>query len=339
MSSDVGLQAIQKLFEILQIDEQWSVRRPRGFTWWSYRLAQHIDASDPWQDDEFQISRITIRTDLVNAADPSKSPDLIAGMANMQQIMSAVIWDAAANAMSECSTGIVHQENVGWLSRLLATTAITQNAAAHGRARPLAEAVGGTPAASSHPTSGERDQPDDMLGVPEKLIVPAGQGRSGFAGSLCEGLKDFLPQYQLMGFSDADSFSCEVPFTGFTPVAAKVALGLPSAKAHPETSLLRIFPDTEHPQYGHGALVILQPPVTFKGADTFKVANELNSAEAAGSTPTNLLGAWCLDPTNQKKNTIAFIAFLPSMLAEPGLLENQVVFQAARSRSYGATFR
>ena len=61
---DVGLEALDRIFDMLQIDEEWSVRRQRGFTWWSYRLAQHIDATEPWQDDEFQLSRIRIRTEL-----------------------------------------------------------------------------------------------------------------------------------------------------------------------------------------------------------------------------------------------------------------------------------
>ena len=38
-----------------------------------------------------------------------------------------------------------------------------------------------------------------------------------------------------------------------------------------------------------------------------------------------------------KGNTIALNTFLPSRLAGPGILENQVVFQAARSRTLGAT--
>lgn len=54
---DVGLEALDRIFDMLQIDEEWSVRRQRGFTWWSYRLAQHIDATEPWQDDEFDSAR------------------------------------------------------------------------------------------------------------------------------------------------------------------------------------------------------------------------------------------------------------------------------------------
>jgi len=72
--NDVGQQAIDRIFKILQIDEEWSIRRPWGFTWWSYRLAQHIDATPPWQDDEYQLSRIRIGTELFDAVNPPQHP-------------------------------------------------------------------------------------------------------------------------------------------------------------------------------------------------------------------------------------------------------------------------
>src|SRR5262245_40084631 len=136
---DVGLQAIEKIYQTLQVDAEWSDRRPRGFTWWSYRLAQHIDASEPWHDDEYQLSRIRIVIEVVNSVDPKGHPAQIAAMANMQADLSAVIWNDTDRSIVEACTGIVHQENVGWLSRLLSTAAIMQNTAAHSRAHALAE--------------------------------------------------------------------------------------------------------------------------------------------------------------------------------------------------------
>lgn len=336
-ASDVGLDAVEKISQTLQIDAEWSVRRPRGFTWWSYGLAQHVDASEPWQDEEFQLSKIRVLTDLVISVDPKRQPEQLVAAANMQETLSSIVFDPANSMLHECCTGIVHQENIGWLSKILSTAAIIQNDAAHREAPALAEALGGVAAASAHPNNGKRETPDGMLGVPEQVIVAAGKDESAFAGELCAGLKDFIVGAQLLGFSNTDDFTCEVPFTGSTPVALKVALGMPEAHHRPETSLLRIFPDQEHPVYGHGARVTLFIPLNFAAGQAAHVANQLNVAEARGSTPTNLLGAWCPDPTNSKGNTIAFNAFLPSWLAEPGILENQVVFQAARSRALGAT--
>lgn len=45
--TDIGLQMLDSLVDQMMIDEEWSVRRERGFTWWSYRLAQHVEVSPP----------------------------------------------------------------------------------------------------------------------------------------------------------------------------------------------------------------------------------------------------------------------------------------------------
>ncbi len=337
MSKDVGLEAVDRIFDMLQIDEEWSIRRPRGFTWWSYRLAQHIDASEPWQDDGYQLSRIRIRTELVNSVTAVKPPEQFVALANMQETLSAVVYDPQECTISECCTGIVHQESIGWLIPLLSTAAILQNDAAHERAQSLAGIVGGVPAASNHPHSGERPQPDGMLGAPLQMQDQARQEGRRFSGALLSSLSSFLPQHEVLGFSDEANFSCELGFTGPIPTAAKVALNLPEKSARPETSLLRIYPDLEHPRYGAGALVTLLLPLTFDPDEIPTVVNNLNLTEATINTHGSLLGAWCPDPTNNRRNTIAFTAFLPDVLAEPGMLENQIILQGVRSRSYGTT--
>ena len=35
-SQDVGLQVVDRIYESLMVEAQWSLRGPRGFTWWSY---------------------------------------------------------------------------------------------------------------------------------------------------------------------------------------------------------------------------------------------------------------------------------------------------------------
>ena len=58
--SDVGLQMVDKLFELLFIDEVWAVRRSRGFTWWSLGLAQHVEAGPMLVERGMPISRLRI---------------------------------------------------------------------------------------------------------------------------------------------------------------------------------------------------------------------------------------------------------------------------------------
>ena len=319
------------------IDDEWAVRRPRGFTWWSYRLAQHVEAVEPHWDDGVEISKIRVWTDVATGVDASRDPATWVAMTNAQQTLSALTWDPAQRIVSECCTAIVHEDNVGWVSKLLATAAVLQNTGAHSRARAVAEMLGAEPAVSAHPVSGERPEPDDILGVPQHVFAPAGEGTSAFVGALTQDLQAFLPQFNLLGFSDANGFTCELPFSGSMPVVATVGLAPPGAEHEkPETALLRIFPDIPHPQLGHGALLIMQLPVKFAKERVASAVNQLNLLEATGDVLTSLLGAWCPDVSNHAGDGVAFNAFLPSILAEPNLLENAILIQARRSRFFGA---
>lgn len=207
--------------------------------------------------------------------------------------MSAVVWNPHDGSINEVCTGIVHQENVGWLSRTLSVAAVLQNNAAHGRAQGLAQVCGGVAGVeAAHPTSGERPI-QTTCWEPQSDCPSRRRMRVSFIGPLCSNLSAFLPQYELLGFSDEKNFSCEVPFVGPTPIAALVALDLPGKSERPETSLLRIYPDVEHPNYGAGALVTLLPPIIFDPDVIPNVVNELNLAEATADIRSSLLGAWC----------------------------------------------
>ena len=54
---DVGLRLLDSLYEQMMIDDQWALRRERGFTWWAYRLAQHVEVGPPvWSEDRYICS-------------------------------------------------------------------------------------------------------------------------------------------------------------------------------------------------------------------------------------------------------------------------------------------
>jgi hypothetical protein len=41
--TDIGVEFLDNIYGKMMVDDQWSVRRGRGFTWWAYRLAQHVE--------------------------------------------------------------------------------------------------------------------------------------------------------------------------------------------------------------------------------------------------------------------------------------------------------
>jgi hypothetical protein len=41
-SDDIGPEVIQDIFQVMNIDAQWSTRETRSFEWWGYRLRQRV---------------------------------------------------------------------------------------------------------------------------------------------------------------------------------------------------------------------------------------------------------------------------------------------------------
>ncbi|WP_374947493.1 hypothetical protein [Agreia sp.] len=336
MAQDLGLFMIDMLYERLMVDDEWSMRGPRGFTWWSYRLAQHVEASVPVRVGDADVCEIRIWTELVNNVDPNSPAADVVAMPNMQATLSATIWDPNRRTITDYCTAVVHPETADWMAWLLPVAALLQNTAAHSRAHALADALNGTPAESNHPTNGQRPQADELLSAPERITGPDGSQRSKFIGPITRAVAQTIGRIGLAGFSTDTEFVCELPFSGPRPIAMVI-------DPEPvETALLEIYPDVEHPQFGSGALMTVALPLHFAPDEVMHVANKLNALEAQAALPVDgakptgmslgvLLGAWSPDPRVDSRDRIAFNCFLPSVLARPALLENMVRCQVIRS--------
>ncbi|WP_071288798.1 hypothetical protein [Mycolicibacterium llatzerense] len=331
-TNDVGLQAVAALYEVLMVDAEWSVSTPRGFTWWSYRFAQHIEAGPGADVNGRESSHLRIWTDVVRDVDPRRDPASLVAAANTQQALSTLVWDESRGTIAEFSTLQVDADNIDWVRKVLPVAAVIQITSAHSRASDLAQAVGGQPTTSPHPTNGWRPSPDEILTGPMHGIVQEGRSASKFVGTRTTALQDYVQQMGLVGFADSAEFSCELPFIGNTPVALCMDENEPV-----ETSLLQLFTDIEHPGYGRGALLTLALPLKFTTHDVAHVANSLNAAEtraadAARSPFGCLLGSWCVDPTHREADRVAFTAFVPNILGMDYMLEHIVFWQRTRSR-------
>lgn len=324
---DVGLRMLDSIYEQLMIDDQWSIRRERGFTWWSYRLAQHVEVGEPVESQGQTVCMVRIWTDLVNEVNPSTDPVALLGPINAQTTLNALVWNSDAATISECCTAVVHDEVFGWMSKVLATAAILQNASATNRARGFAEMTGGVPAASHHPSSGQRPDMDDILGVPQ-VVVQEGQQPSRFTGAKMDGVGRFLADANFLGSADATGLTCEVPFMGNAP-----AVALSSERGDMlQTSLVQVFTEVPHPEAGNGVLTILRLPISPEPDAVRAIANQLNQAEAQGASMSHLLGSWCPDPADVSGTTVAFCCFVPNMLARWVRIENLVLNASMHSR-------
>jgi hypothetical protein len=73
-------------------------------------------------------------------------------------------------------------------------------------------------------------------------------------------------------------------------------------------------------------------PFVLAPQDAAAAANELNRLELDDPVPFSTLGAWCISPEG---DGCAFVSFIPSNLARPGLLENFLVWDTVRARWAG----
>lgn len=330
---DVGTEVVDAIYNQLTVEADWSVRRPRGFTWWSYRLAQHVDVSPPVHDRGLDLCNLTVRTDVVRDVDPATNPPAVLASLNSQSSINALVWDPADATISVRCVTTVHQDIAGWIYYVLSIAAILQNELARSHVVGLANACGGVPAGSNHPTHGDRDAPNTSMSVPARMIIPAGGEPSKFIGAACEGLEQFLVQLADVkgwyGNVDAHGATVEVPYSGVRPAMFQDRA---SADARLETALVRIFTDVPHPEFGNGALLVTQLPISPGLEHAAGLANSLNLAESAGGYDVPpLFGAWVPDPFSEG-NGLAFNSFLPNFLAMGGILNNWMVYQATRAQ-------
>ena len=331
---DVGTQILDAIYDQLKVEDEWALRRQRGFTWWSYRIAQHIDVSPPVHDRGLDLCNLHVRTDVVRDVDPNTNPAALLVQLNRQATLNALVWDPSDATISARCTVIVHQDIASWIYYVLATAAILQNDWAHSHTVALAKASGGRPAGSNHPARGARHEPNSSMNVPARMIVPAGEEPSKFVGAQCSGIEGFLVELAetkwWYGNADAEGATVEVPFTGHRPATFQ---DRSSADARLETALVQVFTDIPHPEFGNGALLVTRLPVSPGAHQAVRLANDLNLAESVGGHDVPpLFGAWAPDPFSNEDDGLAFVSFLPNFLAMGGILNNWTVYQATRAQ-------
>ncbi|WP_205873525.1 hypothetical protein [Mycobacterium camsae] len=108
--------------------------------------------------------------------------------------------------------------------------------------------------------------------------------------------------------------------------------GFAGARRHAQTSLMQVFTDVPHPDAGNGVLTILRLPISPEPDAVAAMANRLNLIEALGVFMTNFLGAWCPDPTEPVRRTVAYCSFIPNFLSRWVRIENFIVNASVHSR-------
>src|SRR4051794_33215133 len=81
---DIGLAVVDEPHRLLFVDEEWTAREDRGFTWWAHRHPQRIWAEPVATDLDTPVVRVHIETTFVRAA---KDRAALLGMSSVANMM------------------------------------------------------------------------------------------------------------------------------------------------------------------------------------------------------------------------------------------------------------
>lgn len=294
---DYGQRVVQEVFERLQIDEEWSLRTERGFTWWSGPLRQQVWAEEPFQDLGMTVVRVHARTDLLRSFECTEMDKIALCLLMSQGTLSGFVRDAEDPSRLQLASSVyVNESTANWMGELFTWAVITQNIEALLLRARSDKFFAGIPDDSVHPTSGKRDALDEMTSMIQTIVAPEGKQDSLYIGGEMQGLSAEIQEPPtVMASSDPMGLTSELPFKG-------------------RTSMLRMMTDASHPEMGHGLLVTLTLPTSFD--DAVEEALRLNGRELSELTRSHFLGSWCVAPSG----SFAFASFFSNSMYKPNLI-------------------
>ena len=299
--------------EQLQVDEQWSVRTERGFTWWAYENAQTIEILREETGPDGQVGHlIAVRTEMVTDFDLTEAALTALNHGPLRLAsMSGPVYDAETRTLSLRSLGRVHEETAAWMGVLLGAAAVTQLAEARMLGKGLAEAVGARPAVSGHPQNGMRSEPDQMLSAAQVLVregqAPCQWPEADFTAAVDQ----FMRQPPaVLASAGGQAFTVEFPFGE-------------------GSSLCQVVGDQNHPLYGHGLLVLQRFPFTVESeAKGAELALTLNAAEMTQNSTGYAFGSYVHD-----SGMICYSGFVSNALRRQVILPNLYFACAVRAHA------
>lgn len=308
---DLGLQVIDHVFKIMDIDRESSIREDRGFQWWGKDLAQRVWADPPIKSRGVLVSRLHARADLLDGFTPSKTNLSQLNEVAAQASLSRPIQCADNPSRLQLAASMsVHRQTFEMAKKLFAIAVAIQAAEAQARAQVMATVLGITLAASSHPTAGSRSQDDSTVNVISGMVKPLGEVPSVWSETECEAAFATVrsSRWCLMATAARNGFFAEFPF-------------------HRMTSLLKVKTDEVHPDLGRGASLTLTIPARHVEEEALRLALEFNEWELSECSGAHCLGSWHAGPLG-----LTYVTFLPNLAQWPGLLSVMAMSMVVRAK-------
>jgi hypothetical protein len=328
---DFAANAIRELYELWQVEPHQSqlVGKPNdlygsgfGFDWWpgDFRVQVRVQGGDT------DFCRLNVRTDFLRGVDRTK-PEFLKALAGLNRLAAGFALVAAPSILTDATvdprsydvwlTSVVYvYPTMSWLTRFFGYLALLQPIEAQARAGPAAVLLGGAPNVSKRDPNAKSEL-DDMLNAERDLFQAAGQDASRWRGT-----GEFEAIAERWGRNDA-AFGMGDP----TGLVMETPFGDVSA-------LLQFLTDTPHPRLGNGLLSLAKLPVCFENSEQpYDLAAVLNYREATEWTESQslLLGAWSAVGEGHGAG-LAYGAFIPNVLYQPGIAKNEALQEIARLR-------
>jgi hypothetical protein len=315
--TDLGTEALQSIFAGLFLDEAWTTRDERSFSWIGDRLAQTISASPMVEVEGVSLSRLVADCVVVESVRAS------------DELIVSVLSDLNRHAFGSCysyypderqvlgTTSVrIHSETAEWRTRSFAAYATGQLIVAEAEADYIAHKLSGRVAVRRHPSSGERSNRDDRLNDVTDMFIPEGQAPSKFASRLefetiAEAVQN-SPFAATLGGSE-DGIALETTFDEYT-------------------ALSMLYPRAKHRLLGSGLLCTVQIPTEITHESGCHIAALLNRQEREGGPRAPHYGAWCVDSAGAGNIAVTYRFFVPNGLYRNGVAMDAAVSCVARAR-------
>jgi len=302
---DLGQSLIDHVYKRLQIDEEWSSKANRSFSWIAHRLEQTVSASPGIQEGDFELFRLRAEAVVIEDVRASQATvDCILSDLNRFSFGSCYSFLPAEKRIYATTSTWVHQDTAGWRTDIFDAYAIGQLCFAETEADFLAEKCEGVVAVRAHARSGQRLQPDDMLNAVDAKLALQGIEPCRFKNAFeFESVAEVAMRSENVASlgGSANGLALECSFDDYTAIAI-------------------LSPNERHRRLGNGLSVRLQLPTPITPVEGYRIAATLNRHERDDGPITTHTGAWCLDVGPMKNLAVTYRSFLPNILYLDGLI-------------------
>lgn len=308
---DLGTQLVARIYELLKVDDAWSIDCGRGFTYWPSDYAVTVSCDLPNFHNAYCIFRLHSSVQVARGKGSPDSAELRLSEMMSRAALSALTYDEPNDLYKIHGSVYAHTDNEDWLTRVFMATVGLQIQRAPLVAKELKEQLGFTPMPSAHPMHGARTQPDPMVAAIPQLFQNYGSSPSKWLNSN-EWHEAYSQMRRLTVSCKSDNQTClSATFEWLTDDPIE----------------LEIQANTPHPELGSGLSLELKVPWSSHTEMIGHIALELNHMERDDWNWCHDLGAWCL-----ADGMLTFRCFVPNIAYRPGCLTDLAHDMALRAR-------